>query len=79
MMTKDNQTKGQVRALQNSWTVAKLNQQTLGVIKSELAGYSALTAIIYQSKLTILDYFKIKRLILRLISIKIDLVKNTQE
>ena len=57
MMTKDNQTKGQVRALQNSWRQAKLNQQTLGLIKSELAGYSALTAIIYQSKLTILDDF----------------------
>ena len=57
MMTKDNQTKGQVRALQNSWRQAKLNQQTLWVIKSELAGYSALTAIIYQSKLTILDDF----------------------
>ena len=36
------QTKGQVRALRNSWNGAKVNQQTLGVIKSELAGYSTL-------------------------------------
>ena len=32
------QTKGQLRALRNSWNGAKVNQQTLGVIKSELAG-----------------------------------------
>lgn len=37
-----NQTKGYVRALRNSWNGAKVNQKTLRVVKSELAGYSTL-------------------------------------